>query len=69
MVVTIAYMRDPKILSHHVSHLPMLCRNILTHAPPEKVELIAPMIAVSGLVPKKARKFGDWITSAITPLS
>jgi hypothetical protein len=36
-------------------------------APPEKVLLMAPMMDVLGLVSKKARKLGDWMTSVITP--
>lgn len=38
-------------------------------APPENVALMAPIVADSGVVLKKLRKCGDWMTRVITPLS
>jgi hypothetical protein len=38
-------------------------------APPENVELIAPMVADASVVLKNVKKFGDWITRAMTPES
>lgn len=38
-------------------------------APPENVALIAPMMFDSGLVSKKCRKCGDWMTMVMTPES
>lgn len=37
--------------------------------PPEKVLLIAPIVAEVGVVLKYCKKFGEAITSVITPLS
>jgi hypothetical protein len=38
-------------------------------APPEKTELMAPMMLDAGSVLKYFRKFGELITSVITPAS
>jgi hypothetical protein len=38
-------------------------------APPENVALIAPMMLDLGSVLKKLRKWGDWMTTVMTPLS
>jgi hypothetical protein len=40
-----------------------------THAPPENVELIAPIVADAASVLKKVKKFGDCMTSDMTPES
>jgi hypothetical protein len=38
-------------------------------APPENVALIAPMMLDLGSVLKNLRKWGDWMTTVMTPLS
>lgn len=38
-------------------------------APPEKVALIAPIVAEVFVVLKKSKKLGDWITMVMTPES